>query len=465
MGLLKSYDKTKNIMTLFFSLMLMCRFVSIYWVMPHVVDGTIFFIISAGALFFIGSDFIKNKNILKIENIVLLILFFVSCVISCLMFVRYGYLENLKALISIAVSLLFLYPFAEVTGQEKTRELIILFQKILITFWMTFAIISIGMFFVGYTSITYMHGTRILLGCIENRLFGMFSDPNYASVVSILTIIFSIAILNYKEQKKWMRIVCVSNIVVQYIYIVLGASRTGEVCLMLCVFFSCFVYSYKKKPGNKVYFLLIRILISLCVCLAVHYTIEYSRLLLSYIPPFFDNLFIDSSGSAEKSKFILRHISMDRPDVVESNDISNLRFRIWSSAMGIFKTTWLFGASPRNALIYAKEVLPKSFIVERGYDAHNFYVATLLYTGLSGAIFLGIFLIKSAFKIVMFYVKKCFVVKDVLLNSMVISTICIAISGFFVSEILFITTVGSFVFWLFLGYIMSMIRKSSSEDM
>ena len=82
LGLLKSYDKTKNIMTLFFSVMLMCRFVSVYWVMPHVVDGTIFFIISAGALFFIGSDFIKNKNILKTENIVLLILFFVSCVIS-----------------------------------------------------------------------------------------------------------------------------------------------------------------------------------------------------------------------------------------------------------------------------------------------------------------------------------------------------------------------------------------------
>ena len=53
---------------------------------------------------------------------------------------------------------------------------------------------------------------------------------------------------------------------------------------------------------------------------------------------------------------------MERPDVVQSTDISNLRFRIWASAMDIFKTTWLFGASPRNALIYAKEVLPKSFI-------------------------------------------------------------------------------------------------------
>ena len=39
-----------------------------------------------------------------------------------------------------------------------------------------------------------MHGTRILLGCIENRLFGMFSDPNYASVVSILTMIFSVGV-------------------------------------------------------------------------------------------------------------------------------------------------------------------------------------------------------------------------------------------------------------------------------
>ncbi len=460
----KYYDKLKKLILLFFSLMLMGRFVSLYWIMPHAVDGLIFMGISVSSLFFVFMDFMNKRNILKTENIIWLILFFCSCVISCLMLIRYGWAENLKALISIAISLFFLYPFTKVTGEEKSRKIIILFQKVIIIFWLFFALISIGTFFIQYSNIFYMHGTRILLGCIENRLFGMFSDPNYASVVSILTMIFSVAILNYENQRKWMRVVCIVNIVIQFFYIVLGASRTGEVCLLLVVFFAGIVYSYRLKPKDKFYWIFVRIIAALCLCVVVHYAIEYIRMLFSYIPSFFEPLFKNYADGNEKNKFILHKISMERPDVEQSSDISNLRFRIWSSAIDIFKTSWVFGASPRNALVYAKDVLPEAFIVKRGYDAHNFYVATLLYTGVSGAFLLGFFLIKSAFNIIKYYVKNNFKVNDVFFNSLVISALCVAASGMFVSEILFITTVGSFVFWLFLGYIMNAINKSSTKS-
>lgn len=194
----------------------------------------------------------------------------------------------------------------------------------------------------------------------------------------------------------------------------------------------------------------------------MHFVIDYTRVIFSYIPSLFNSAHSNGSGAMTG----LYQVSMERPDVVENSDISNLRFRIWGSAIDIFKTTWLFGASPRNALKYAKDVLPNAFIAQRGYDAHNFYVATVFYTGVLGSLFLGIFLIKSAYKIVKYYLVNNFKDSNPLFNSLVISLICTAVSGMFLSEILFITTVGSFFFWTFLGYVTDVISKSrnSCED-
>lgn len=458
----KYFIKLKELILVLFSVVLIGRFASLYWVLPHFVDALIFMGISAVALFFVGVDILSEKKIFKADNIIYLALFFLSCIISCAIFIKYGWLENLKALISIAVSVFFLYPFMKVTGEEKTKNIIIALQKILVIFWLILALISIFTFFIQYSSIFYMHGTRILLGCIENRLFGMFSDPNYASIVSILTVIFSVAILNYENQGKFIRAVSVINIVVQFCYIVLGASRTGEVCLLFVAFFVAFVYSYRVKPCGKWYFLVIRILTALLVCVFIHYAIEYTRVVFSYIPSLFEP-FIPKSGRVSRAGFIFHKVSMERPDVVQNSDISNLRFRIWSSAIDIFKTSWLFGASPRNALLYAKEVLPHAFIVKRGYDAHNFYIATLLYTGLSGSLFLALFLLKSVFCIVRYFIKSKFLVLDSFFNSMVISVLCIAVSGMFLSEILFITTVGSLFFWLFLGSVVNIAKNQAAQ--
>lgn len=455
------YDKIKNLAVAFFMFMLVGRFINLYWALPRKIDSVAFLGISFFAILFVCLDLIKNKKIYTAPNLMCLLFFTVSCAVSCLIYVEYGWAGNLKSLISIFVSLFFLYPFASVNGIEKTKKIIIILQKILVVMWFVAALISIITFLLQYSSIFYVGGTRILVGCIENRLFGLFSDPNYASIVSILTIIFSVAILNYKNQSKLMRIICVCNIFAQFIYIVLGASRTGEVCLLLTLLVSSFVYSYKLNPSRKFYAVVIRIFAAFCLCVFAHYLIGAIRILLSYAPSLFKAVFgVDYSQSG----FVLHQVSMERPDVAQTTDISNLRFRIWGSALEIFRTTWLFGASPRNALLYAGDVLPKSFIVTRGYDAHNFYVAILLYTGLLGAIFLGFFLIKSAYLIIKHYFKNHFSVSDVFFNSLALSALCIAASGMFLSEILFITTLGSFFFWLFLGYIMSTIDCKSKCD-
>ncbi|WP_284943231.1 O-antigen ligase family protein, partial [Enterococcus faecalis] len=51
-------------------------------------------------------------------------------------------------------------------------------------------------------------------------------------------------------------------------------------------------------------------------------------------------------------------ISLDRKDVVDNSDISNMRFSIWKSSVEIFKTSPIYGTSPRNLLSYAHDKLP-----------------------------------------------------------------------------------------------------------
>ena len=192
----KCYNKIKKYSIIFFMLMLIGRFINLYWALPRKIDSAAFLGISFFAILFVGLDLIKTREIYKTPNLIYLLFFTISCVASCLIYVEYGWAGNLKSLISIFVSLFFLYPFASINGKEKTREIIVLLQKIAVVLWFAVAFFSIITFLFQYSKIFYVGGTRILIGCIENRLFGFFSDPNYASIISILTIIFSVAILN-----------------------------------------------------------------------------------------------------------------------------------------------------------------------------------------------------------------------------------------------------------------------------
>ena len=94
----KYFIKLKELILVLFSVVLIGRFASLYWVLPHFVDAFIFMGISAVALFFVGADILSEKKIFKANNIIYLALFFLSCIISCAIFIKYGWLENLKAI-------------------------------------------------------------------------------------------------------------------------------------------------------------------------------------------------------------------------------------------------------------------------------------------------------------------------------------------------------------------------------
>lgn len=135
----KKFSALKTVYMVLFLFVLMGRFISLYWLIPHIVDTAAFVGFTCFAAAFVVFDLIGKRRTLSAPNIVFLILFFVSCFISCLIYVKYGWADNLKSLMSIALSLFFLYPYSFANGAKELEKIIVLLQKITIISWMIFS--------------------------------------------------------------------------------------------------------------------------------------------------------------------------------------------------------------------------------------------------------------------------------------------------------------------------------------
>src|SRR5699024_5838668 len=96
---------------------------------------------------------------------------------------------------------------------------------------------------------TLYYGMRI--GFYENRLYGIFVDPNYACTISLICILF--AIRNIIKNKKIIQRTLYSFIaLIQFSYVALSGSRSGIIQLMAATFFGVFfVYLYKNYTNRK----------------------------------------------------------------------------------------------------------------------------------------------------------------------------------------------------------------------
>ena len=78
-------------------------------------------------------------------------------------------------------------------------------------------------------------GTLRIVGFVNGkRLFGVYRDPNFASILAILAIVFGfIAVFNRWQNRKFSLVLLVANVIVQVMFISLSYSRTGIIGLAL----------------------------------------------------------------------------------------------------------------------------------------------------------------------------------------------------------------------------------------
>lgn len=445
-------DKVEIPFILLWEFMLILRMISTYSLIPSKFDSVIFTIISlAGGLLLIrnGLDWFQKRE----KPSLLLLIFTAVLIISSFANGSSELMANFKLIIW---EVLFFFVVYEL-GKKNRKELFQLVEKVLVFTWLILVIISLGMFFVQfkYTAPLDKLYYGIRMGFVENRLYGVFVDPNYAATISVVAICFSLHL--FKEAKgKLYRGLLIASILLEFFFVVLSGSRTAMVEIMaitvVAVFFYCY---YNKRTMALVKRLAYSVAITMVAVIGLYFTMEVTQKVSVVSAKAVSKVIVVKSNDKES-------ISLDRPDTGEDSDVSNSRFKLWKSAFEIFESTPILGTSPKGILPYAQKNLPNTWISQKEQTPHNFLFFLLATTGLLGTIPFILFILYNVFKaLITLFKMNTSNYTDYLFQSLIVLTILI--SACLITDIVLVNRLGAMLFFLYIGRLNSKNEKETSE--
>ena len=144
-------------------------------------------------------------------------------------------------------------------------------------------------------------------------------------------------------------------------------------------------------------------------------------------------------------------------------DMTTGRLGIWESAFQVWMKSPVIGVSHRNLIEFAEKNVPDAYIsVEHISTMHNVFLDVLVSQGVVGLALFVVFLISLAKRAVRLALNASFGNRfdfKVLVATMV----SIGVSALFYSEILYINTISSVVFWMIAGYVGSSLWSRVAE--
>lgn len=357
-----------------------------------------------------------KKIFLYVNNLKFLILFFISNIITLLISFNLGFLENIKNSFVFLIYFFVVYPIFWGLNNAKSKQIFDMFFIPISIFQTLGVFVSIFQFLVGeaYYTVDY-RGITLRQGFIDSRLFGIFTDPNLASIVSLLIIIYLVSKIH---RTKIFTYVVLLPIFFNFVYIVFSGSR-GTLIGLLTVFFSyIFLKCYKYK---KIKSLFIAGMLTITLFGAYKTVDKIGEFYLQQKI----QIFVEKNNKAKLE--LETNKSLNRSDVNVEN-ISNNRFKIWSSVLELVPNRFFFGFSSGNWLEIASQISPESYVVRKHYRPHNGYIELLFYNGFVGLILIISFIFISIQKFFqkfdyrqLFKLKK----KSILISLMIIELILV----------------------------------------
>lgn len=448
----ETLDKVEIPFILVWEFMLILRMISTYSLIPSKVDSIVFTIISLiGGLLLIrnGIDWIQKRQ----RPSILLLLFTLVLIMSSIVNGPTSLMANFKLIIW---EVLFFFVVYEI-GKKNQENLFKLVEKVLVVTWFVLVVISLGMFFVQfkYTAPLDKLYYGIRMGFVENRLYGVFVDPNYSATISVVAICFSLHL--FKEAKaKLYKGFLIASVILQFLFVVLSGSRTATIELTaITIIWVFFYFYYTKRSTALLKRLVYSVGFSVIAILALFLTMEVSQ-----------KVSVVSARAVSKVIVIKNenkdNISLDRPDTGEDSDISNSRFKLWNSAIEIFESKPIIGTSPKGILPYAQKHLPNTWISQKEQTPHNFVFFLLATTGLLGTIPFIIFVLYNAFKALWTLFRlNTSNYTEYLFQSLIVLTILI--SACLITDIVLVNRLGAMIFFLYIGRLNSKNEKETSE--
>lgn len=400
--------------------------------LPISILGYITFIFVITFIFYLIFIFRDLKKHLKTPYFIFLFLFLISNVFSFIFYEKSKITFMTSDVLNHIVLLVILYPTQENLFENKNFENFKFLMKLIQIWNIGIILISEFMLLLNYSGVTCTGYDCHSTGILGTRLYGIYTDPNYASVLAVITILISIFfILN--SEKIISKILNSIVIIASYIFIIFTYSRTSFIGLIISISFISFYYLFKILKKN--------------IFISIFSSIILIGLLL-YLPTPIRNIYNQ-----------IYPLKIERNSYVENVDISNNRFDIWTNGIKAISENPLLGIGYRNIKPYFNENYPNSYIANhnKAYELHNVILNILISQGVIGLIPFIVF----TFLIIKFiwngirqtYIKENHIV-IVLLISIILAISC---ESMFISDILYLYTPSSIIFWVALGNLIKTI--------
>lgn len=435
------YHKIVFYYTLIFAIYtLFGRFTPLHAIVEHTVNSFLYVTAGFFGLFLFAIDLFFYRCFRRMKIYPLFIAFIVCAAVSSALNYQYGITSNLSTLVWLTVQMGVFATMGQLFTREQYDRWLTLFFTFSGFLWGIAAAISLYQFIFVPGYHIFMNGRFIRQSLCENRLFGVFIDPNLGAFVSFL-VIWGMVWLIRKYQNRILRTIAVLNCIAQLLYIILSGSRSTEICIICSVSYTLIFLLKKhfmkteKKPSSVIR---VTSYIAAPVLCAV--------LIFGFIN-------ISRSGISLLARQIAPELHTDKNELVRTDiegNQSNNRTDIWKGYLFLMKDKPLFGLSPRNAWNYADTEHPGSYLAEHHYDVHNAYIAVLAGMGVIGFLILLIML---------FCILKTILPRSVDPDTMSFTyfmslqiILNIAIFIFFYPGIFFTNGIDTVLFWPAVGY-------------
>ncbi len=405
---------------------------------------------------------INWKHFINNKVLIMLLVFLLSYFITTALNLKYGISTQLKTGVWMAMH--FLLLFATDNRKDKAyykKQINILF--IIFEGYVFIAnIISLLTLVTKYSKMfTFVSGDyvhKVLSGFYWGRLWGVYTDPNYASVFTVISAIISLYFA-FNFRKISIIILSVISNILNLLYLTFSDSRTGLVTMFICI-------------GILIYLLLTTIKISLptflkstfciftsvvfmlgCVTLTKGIKSGYNSLVQIQINKisYDENITVEE---LEAQQAELEEEILGREQDIE-NDISNRRFDLWDSSIEVFLKKPLFGVGFNNLMQFTEENLPENYLVNNDNgkfnNYHNVLFNILAGQGIFGFITFVALAAYAGIKAVKILTKK---IKGeerftyIFMFPTILATLC---GSMFLSDLIYVNSPETIIFWCVLG--------------
>lgn len=441
-----------------FEVVLLLRMVILYSLIDSRFDSLLFSVaaVFGGVVFVCNAlEWLTDR---KAPNVWLMVII-LAMIVATLFTPEASLIGNAKMVIWQVVYFFVVYYI----GQHEDPQLLKWFENIVMVYWTIAVIGSLFLFFIKYSYTAPLskiyYGLR--LGIVQNRLYGLFVEPNFASNLSVIVCVLMFKRMFSKTphlHNAWY----VIGIILQFFYIVLSGSRSALLDAAAIVFVAVFLIFYGENERRgllKQWAIgIFSGVIAVVVLLGANYAVKLTlpHLVVPTRIAFIDNLAngkVDKPGDTD--------VSLEREDITTNGDSSNGRVSLWMSAIEIFKTSPIYGSSANNWIEHARHAVPKSYISRHGQTPHNFILLTLVATGLLGGLPLVVFMVTKAIQLILALFKTRGM-RDIDFILMSLIPIDMILFASLMPDLIYENRIGALCFWLFLG-IVTLGKQPGSE--